>query len=140
MRGGGFRARKNLCARTRSDSYATTARAARTVGRSPTIARRGPPNVVARGSRAALYSQDQLPPLAKMPGLAPVLQVPHVFEPELCRTLIQTFEAHGGRDIGTLQEVNGRVVRATNNDYKRRTDYEISDPEMIAAIHGRLAR
>jgi predicted 2-oxoglutarate/Fe(II)-dependent dioxygenase YbiX len=89
---------------------------------------------------AVLRVLDQLPPLAAMPGLAPVLQVPHVFEPDFCRTLIQTFESHGGRDIGILREVDGRAVRVIDNDYKRRTDHEISDPQMVAAVHARLSR
>ncbi|WP_335025991.1 hypothetical protein [Nostoc sp.] len=41
---------------------------------------------------------------------APVLVVPRVFEPKLCRALIQFYELHGGEDSGFMREVNGRTV------------------------------
>ena len=87
-----------------------------------------------------MHVLGQLPPLATMPGMAPVLQIPFVFEPQFCKTLIETFEKHGGRDIGVLREVNGRAVSVADNNYKRRTDHEITDPALISAIHTRLAR
>jgi len=83
---------------------------------------------------------SQLPPLSALTGFAPVLTVPYVFEPEFCRMLIRLYEQNGGRDLGTLSEVNGKTVRVHDHTFKRRTDYEVSDSALIAAIRSRIER
>jgi peroxiredoxin/predicted 2-oxoglutarate/Fe(II)-dependent dioxygenase YbiX len=85
---------------------------------------------------------DRLPPLLSLGGFPPILQVPGVFEPEFCRHLIAVFEQHGdgGRDIGVLRNVNGQTVRVVNDPAKRRRDYEITDPALLAQVHERLRR
>lgn len=73
---------------------------------------------------------------------APVLVVPRVFEPELCRRLIELHEEHGGNPSGFMREVNGQTVIAQDVSFKRRSDYEISDELLRNAamhrIHDRL--
>ena len=83
---------------------------------------------------------QQLPPLNQLTGFAPVLTVPYVFEPEFCRMLIRLYEQNGGVELGTLSEVNGKTVRVHDHSFKRRTDYEVTDPALIAAIRSRLER
>jgi peroxiredoxin len=86
-----------------------------------------------------------LPPLAP-PSLAapqaPVLLVPNVFEPGLCRALIQYYETHGGEESGFMQEKNGMTVQAFDYGHKRRTDQEITDQKLrhscMVRIHDRL--
>lgn len=82
----------------------------------------------------------QLPPLGALTGFAPVLTIPYVFEPEFCRMLIQLYERNGGRELGTLSEVDGKTVRVHNHAFKSRADYEITDPGLVAAIRSRFER
>jgi peroxiredoxin/predicted 2-oxoglutarate/Fe(II)-dependent dioxygenase YbiX len=74
---------------------------------------------------------------------APVLVVPNIFEPELCRILIQFYETHGGEDSGFMREVDGRTVPIYDYSHKRRRDQEITDETLRNAamhrIHDRLA-
>jgi peroxiredoxin len=88
---------------------------------------------------------DLLPPLAPpvLAGVqAPVLVVPRVFEPALCRKLIELYETNGGQDSGFMRDVGGKTVGIVDYGHKRRRDYEIEDPEMRRAcmtrIHDRL--
>jgi peroxiredoxin/predicted 2-oxoglutarate/Fe(II)-dependent dioxygenase YbiX len=93
-----------------------------------------------------LESLEQLPalePAQEVPPPAPVLIVPRVFEPELCRTLIRYYEERGGVDSGFMQEINGRTVAVHDYGYKRRRDQEILDEnlrrECMVRIHNRVA-
>lgn len=74
---------------------------------------------------------------------APVLIVPRVFEPELCRRLIQLYEDRGGTDSGFMRDVNGKTVGILDYSHKRRRDYEIEDESLrrscMIRIHDRLA-
>lgn len=92
-----------------------------------------------------LRLMDSLPPLGQ-PRLAdvqaPVLIVPRIFEPELCRKLIDLYEQHGGTESGFMRDVNGKTVGVYDYAHKRRQDWEISDEEIRRAcmirIHDRL--
>ncbi len=74
---------------------------------------------------------------------APVLIVPRVFEPDLCRRLIAYYEQHGGEESGFMRDVNGKTVGVYDYLHKRRRDQEILDEELRKAcmirIHDRLA-
>jgi len=76
-------------------------------------------------------------------GHAPVLVVPRVFEPELCRELIQLFEQNETYDSGFMREEGGRTVGQLDHSFKRRRDYEITDERIreatVVRIHDRLA-
>lgn len=70
-----------------------------------------------------------LPPLAAHAGttlVAPVMIVPRVFEPELCRRLIDIFEARGGAPSGVMRDIDGRTVGLLD-DMKRRQDVYLED-------------
>ena len=73
---------------------------------------------------------------------APILVVPRILEAELCRTLIQYYEKHGGEESGFMREVDGKTVAVHHYGHKRRRDQEILDERLRNAcmyrIHGRL--
>lgn len=74
---------------------------------------------------------------------APILVVPRVFEPELCRRLMDYYEERGGQDSGFMRDVNGKTVGIYDYAHKRRMDCEIEDESLRRAcmirIHDRLA-
>lgn len=84
-----------------------------------------------------LEAELQVEPSA---GFAPVLAIPGVFEPDFCRTLIGLYEQHGGRETGFMQDSAGQTVRVTDASFKRRSDYEITDPNIMRAAQVRLHR
>lgn len=73
---------------------------------------------------------------------APVLLVPRVFETDLCRHLIDLFEATGGEESGFMREVAGKTVGVVDPAHKRRTDMTIEDEALrqtlMHRIHDRL--
>jgi peroxiredoxin/predicted 2-oxoglutarate/Fe(II)-dependent dioxygenase YbiX len=92
-----------------------------------------------------------MPFLGQLPALsaaelarvqAPVLVVPYVFEPELCRTLIDYYERLGGKESGFMRAVDGQTVPTYDHTFKRRRDQIIEDETLRNAamfrIHDRL--
>jgi peroxiredoxin len=73
---------------------------------------------------------------------APILVVPHVFEPPLCQVLIDYYEQRGGQESGFMREVGGKTVLVYDYDHKRRRDEEIVDEALrnkcMFRIHDRL--
>jgi peroxiredoxin/predicted 2-oxoglutarate/Fe(II)-dependent dioxygenase YbiX len=73
---------------------------------------------------------------------APILVVPRIFEPDLCRTLIKYYDDRGGKDSGFMREQDGKTVGVYDYSHKRRRDQEIEDASLRAAcmhrIHDRL--
>lgn len=73
---------------------------------------------------------------------APVLVVERVFELELCRMLIEHYNAQGGVDSGFMRERSGMTVSVLDHDFKRRRDCIIGDDRLRTAamnrIHDRL--
>jgi predicted 2-oxoglutarate/Fe(II)-dependent dioxygenase YbiX/peroxiredoxin len=74
-----------------------------------------------------LDAQPPIAPTLRALVQAPVLIVPRVFEPDLCRTLIQLYQQHGGAESGFMREVNGKTVGMMDYAHKRRSDYSIED-------------
>lgn len=84
-----------------------------------------------------------LPPLQRFTGLEvhpPILMLPDVFEPELCRRLIGLYDAHGGVESGYMRERDGKTVPAYDTGHKRRADYTIEDPELIKELQAKIKR
>jgi len=85
---------------------------------------------------------ESLPPVRERPGHAPILIVPHIFEPELCRQLIDLYEARGGEDSGFMRERDGKTVLVLDHGHKRRRDHQIENEPArkvtMARIHDRL--
>lgn len=73
------------------------------------------------------------------PPTAPVLVVPGIFSPELCRHLIGLYEANGGEESGFMREVNGVTTAVHDHGHKRRADYVIQDERLIAGLKNRLS-
>jgi predicted 2-oxoglutarate/Fe(II)-dependent dioxygenase YbiX len=71
---------------------------------------------------------------------APVLVLPRVIEPEMCRHLIALYEQHGGEESGFMREENGRTVTKLDHAHKRRSDYIIEDANLVKALKLRMAR
>ena len=83
---------------------------------------------------------DSMPKLATLTAAAPVLIVPHVFEPDLCRRLIDYYDTVGGEDSGFMQDVGGKTVGLLDYSHKRRMDCEITDDGLIRATQERILR
>ena len=86
---------------------------------------------------------ESLPPPATFLGFevsAPVLVLPHVFEPAFCRHLIDCHERDGGRESGFMQEVAGKAVEQYDPAWKRRRDVMVTDEALIEQIKARFAR
>ena len=79
---------------------------------------------------------------AGAPLHAPVLILPRVFEPELCRRLIVVYETAGGHASGFMRDVDGKTRLIVDPTHKRRSDHDLVDPGLRAAaaarIHDRL--
>jgi predicted 2-oxoglutarate/Fe(II)-dependent dioxygenase YbiX/peroxiredoxin len=92
---------------------------------------------------ALLAYLDGLPPLPRFAGFdipAPVLILPNVLEPELCRHLVALYERSGGGESGYMTEIGGKTVLRQNPIHKVRQDYVITEPELIGALHDRVNR
>lgn len=74
------------------------------------------------------------------PDQAPVVTVPRVFEPALCRELIALYEKDGGAESGFMREVDGKTVLMTDPGHKQRRDYEIEDDELRRQLMTRIRR
>ena len=86
-----------------------------------------------------------LPPVGKLHlanTQAPVLVVPRVFSPDLCRKLIQTYEQQGGISSGFMRDVEGKTVVLNDTSHKQRRDCMLDDTELrdrcMRAIRARL--
>jgi 2OG-Fe(II) oxygenase superfamily len=71
---------------------------------------------------------------------APILTLAHVLEPEFCRHLVDCFELGGGKESGFMQDVGGRAVENFDDGWKRRRDFPLTDPRVIANIRARIGR
>ena len=71
-------------------------------------------------------------------GHAPILIVPRVLEPELCRHLIALYEKEGGAESGFMREEDGKTVMRRDYTHKRRSDYEIIDEDLRKTLNRRM--
>lgn len=84
-----------------------------------------------------------LPPVERFAGRplqAPILFLPNVFEPELCRTLIDLYEAHVGQPSGFMREVDGKTMLVTDPAHKVRRDVVLEDAALTKGIQQRVLR
>ncbi|WP_309679645.1 2OG-Fe(II) oxygenase [Polaromonas sp.] len=86
-----------------------------------------------------------LPPVGKprmANSQAPVLVLPRVFSPELCRTLIRTYAQQGGEPSGFMRDVQGKTVLVNDTSHKQRRDCLLQDETLqetcVGAIRARL--
>jgi predicted 2-oxoglutarate/Fe(II)-dependent dioxygenase YbiX len=71
---------------------------------------------------------------------APVLLLPNVFEPALCRQLIEGYEAGGGEESGFMREQDGKTVLVLDHNHKRRSDWTITDEALRNTVRQRIQR
>jgi predicted 2-oxoglutarate/Fe(II)-dependent dioxygenase YbiX/peroxiredoxin len=76
---------------------------------------------------------------AGTPMHAPVLIVPRVLEPALCRRLIEVYTAQGGSPSGVMRERDGRTIGVLD-DFKSRRDTLIEDEALRALLRGRVTQ
>lgn len=76
---------------------------------------------------------------AGTPLHAPVLILPRVLEPQLCRELIDLYRRDGGAPSGVMRERDGKTVGVLD-DFKKRRDATIIDETLLAGLRYRLAR
>jgi predicted 2-oxoglutarate/Fe(II)-dependent dioxygenase YbiX/peroxiredoxin len=69
---------------------------------------------------------------------APVLQIPRILEPELCRALIELYREKGGEDSGFMREIDGKTVTVTDHSHKRRSDLVIEDEALRMQLQARI--
>ena len=84
-----------------------------------------------------------LPPASNHAGTdipPPVLVLPRVFDPELCRALIAHYEAQGGTPSGFMREVDGKTVGLFDAALKRRSDCTITDEALRQAVRDGILR
>jgi len=92
---------------------------------------------------ALLEILRNLPPISAFAGgetAPPVLSLPNVFEPDLCRRLIAAFETHGGRESGSLVQVGDQTIPVHDHSHKRRLDHLLDDWALIADVKRRIQR
>ena len=83
----------------------------------------------------------KLPPVSHYGGIemhAPVIIQPNVFEPSLCRHLIDAYERHGGEVSGFMREVDGKTVGVYDNHHKTRNDFNIEDEQLKQLLQRRV--
>lgn len=88
----------------------------------------------------AVYSQcpSADPLLIRQP--APVMILPRVFEPGLCRELVDLFERDGGHESGVLYRDGGQERWAPDPETKCRRDVYIRDEATAARLRRQLQR
>jgi len=97
----------------------------------------------AEQARTIVDLLKRTPPLGEpRPGgvQAPVLILPDVFEPALCRRLVEGYEKHGGTESGFMRERDGKTVLVLDHNHKRRSDWTIEDEELRNALRQRVLR
>ncbi|HUD94018.1 2OG-Fe(II) oxygenase [Sphingobium sp.] len=92
---------------------------------------------LAEGEALIATLRSSPPPLPDIDP--PVIIVPDIFPPPLCRHLISLHEQGGGEDSGFMREENGITVLKLDHSHKRRQDHMIQDAALIAQLKGRMA-
>jgi len=71
---------------------------------------------------------------------APVLSVPRIFEPELCRRLIEYYARKGGTESGFMRQEGPKTIGRIDHSFKRRLDCPIEDEALRDLLRDRLVR
>ncbi|BAN48186.1 2OG-Fe(II) oxygenase [Metapseudomonas resinovorans] len=87
---------------------------------------------------ALLRAQEPIPATAGARVQAPVLVIPRIFEPELCRELIGYYQRFGGSESGFMVERDGKTVQMQKHEHKRRRDCAVEDETLRQACMQRI--
>jgi predicted 2-oxoglutarate/Fe(II)-dependent dioxygenase YbiX len=71
---------------------------------------------------------------------APVLVLPRVMEPHLCRRFIAAYEAGAAEESGFMIERDGKTIAVHDRVFKRRQDHRIVDASLRAALESCIDR
>jgi peroxiredoxin len=82
----------------------------------------------------------QIAPSAPAVSQAPVLVVDHIFEPALCRALVEYYDKEGAVDSGYMTQIGDKTVGVVDYGHKRRQDCWIKDEGLMAATRLRILR
>ena len=74
---------------------------------------------------------------AAVPLHAPVMIVPRILEPQLCRQLIDIYRADGGSVSGVMRERDGKTIGVVD-DFKRRRDTTLTDETLLNTLRLRV--
>ena len=88
-----------------------------------------------------LQALAQMPPPARCTGRplqAPVLYLPRVFAPALCARLIAGYHDGARALTGVMRHIGGQTIGVHDPAFKRRRDYLVRDPALIATIQARI--
>ena len=69
---------------------------------------------------------------------APVLVLPRIFEPELCRALIAEYARQGGELSGFMRELDGKTVAVHDRGHKIRRDVLLDEGALKQATQQRI--
>jgi predicted 2-oxoglutarate/Fe(II)-dependent dioxygenase YbiX len=75
---------------------------------------------------------------AGVPLHAPVLILPRVFEPELCRGLIEAHETQGSQASGFMRDIDGKSRLILDPTHKQRSDHDLIDGPLRSAAAERI--
>jgi peroxiredoxin len=89
-------------------------------------------------SKAALDALARFAAAPPLPDWAPVVAVPDIFEPDLCRRLIDLYEADGGEESGFMRDVGGMTRLLVDPRHKVRRDYLIEEPQLARELNLRI--
>jgi predicted 2-oxoglutarate/Fe(II)-dependent dioxygenase YbiX len=89
---------------------------------------------------AYLSALPKIDDFAGVPLVAPVLVIPHVFEPEFCQHLIGLYNQNGGKDSGFMLDKDGKTMTVIDHSMKQRQDFVLHDPAIRAEIRKRITR
>ena len=71
---------------------------------------------------------------------APVLLIPNVLDPEICRFLVQVWEKKGNVETGVEQSRGEGREEAIDHDNKRRRDHVVQDGELLKRLTSTIGR
>ncbi len=75
-----------------------------------------------------------------MAAQAPALFIPRVFEPALCKALIEHYKKSGGEESGFMRDIEGKTTLVLDPTHKRRRDAQIDDEALMNAARERVRR
>jgi peroxiredoxin/predicted 2-oxoglutarate/Fe(II)-dependent dioxygenase YbiX len=71
---------------------------------------------------------------------APVLLIPDVVDPALCRHLMHIWETEGNEDSGSMKQIGGQTVAVYDYDHKIRRDHYLQPGETKARLNRLIGR
>ena len=95
---------------------------------------------VQQGAAAIAMLRERLQSPFPEAAWAPVVEVPDVLEPDLCRHLVSLYEQNGGEESGFMRDVEGKTTLIVDPEHKQRRDYTVEDPDLRQAIVWRMNR